>query len=167
MCGIVGYVGPEEAYPILIDGLLRLEYRGYDSAGVALLDGAVAVHKRAGKIADLRGELEGSPPAGRVGIGHTRWATHGGPTTPNAHPHIDCEGHLALVHNGIVENHSELREKLAADGHLFRSETDTEVLCHLVESHLADGADLADGVRAALSEVEGSFAIVVVSSGDP
>ena len=168
MCGIIGYVGPEPAYPVLIDALRRLEYRGYDSAGVALVaDGGLAVCKRAGKIAGLAADLREQPPAGQVGIGHTRWATHGAPTTPNAHPHTDCDNRLAVVHNGIVENHDTLRSRLSDDGHVFRSDTDTEVLAHLVESHLAEGVDLPEAVRRALRVVEGSFAVAVVSQDEP
>ena len=167
MCGIVGYVGPRGAYAVLMEGLSRLEYRGYDSAGVAVFDGRLTVRKRAGKIADLARDLEDDPPAGHVGIGHTRWATHGAPTTPNAHPHLDCAGRLALVHNGIVENHAEIRARLAEAGHVFRSETDTECLAHLIESHLRTHADLREAVRSALAEVEGSFAVAVVSEEHP
>lgn len=167
MCGIVGYVGPEDAYEILIEGLARLEYRGYDSAGVALLDEGVVVKKRAGKIAELTSALAGEPPSGRVGIGHTRWATHGAPTTRNAHPHTDCSGAIAVVHNGIIENHAELRRRLEEAGHAFRSDTDTEVLAHLVESGLDGGADLALAVRRALTDVAGSFALAVISAAHP
>src|SRR4029453_15356949 len=141
MCGIVGYVGARDAAPIILDGLRRLEYRGYDSAGVAVLDGnALAVRRRPGKIANLEALIEREPLAGTIGIGHTRWATHGRPSEENAHPHTDCEGSLVVVHNGILENYLELKARLRAEGHAFRSETDSEVLAHLVESHQRGGA---------------------------
>ena len=135
MCGIVGYVGPDQALPILIEGLRRLEYRGYDSAGVAVLDGGVGVVKRAGKLSALEEALEGSALSGRVGVGHTRWATHGAPTDRNAHPHTDCTGRLAVIHNGIIENHQALRDRLEKSGHAFASDTDTECIAHLLEEH--------------------------------
>ncbi len=167
MCGIVGVTGSDPALPFLLDGLSRLEYRGYDSSGVALVgDERVWVRRRAGKLAELTGAVGDAPPAS-VGIGHTRWATHGGPTERNAHPHTDCTGALALVHNGIIENHIELGDELVSAGHDLRSETDSEVLAHLIEACMADGTGLADAVRAALSRVEGSFAIAVVHAGDP
>ena len=167
MCGIVGVSGNDPALPFLLDGLSRLEYRGYDSSGVALIDGdSVWVRRRAGKLAELTGAV-GDAPSAQVGIGHTRWATHGGPTENNAHPHTDCTGALALVHNGIIENHVELGDELLSAGHELRSETDTEVLAHLIEAGMAGGAGLADAVRAALARVEGSFAVAVVHAGDP
>lgn len=167
MCGIVGVTGSDPALPFLLDGLSRLEYRGYDSSGVALIDGdSVWVRRRAGKLAELTGAV-GDAPAALVGIGHTRWATHGGPTENNAHPHTDCTGALALVHNGIIENHAELGDELVSAGHELCSETDTEVLAHLIEAAMATGAGLADAVRAALARVEGSFAVAVVHAGDP
>ncbi|MGI8985167.1 MAG: glutamine--fructose-6-phosphate transaminase (isomerizing) [Acidimicrobiales bacterium] len=167
MCGIVGVTGSDPALPLLLDGLSRLEYRGYDSSGVALVGAErVWVRRRAGKLAELIGAVGDAPPA-VVGIGHTRWATHGGPTELNAHPHTDCTGALALVHNGIIENHVELGDELVSAGHDLRSETDTEVLAHLVESGLAAGAGLADAVRAALARVEGSYAVAVVHADDP
>src|SRR5690348_9895589 len=134
MCGIVGYVGGREATPILLEGLRRLEYRGYDSAGVAVMNGAgVVVRKLAGRLQGLRQTLAGAPLHGSTGIAHTRWATHGGPTTANAHPHVDCTGRIALVHNGIIENADALRAALQANGHRFCTETDTETLAHLIE----------------------------------
>ena len=167
MCGIVGVTGTDPALPFLLDGLSRLEYRGYDSSGVALVDGdRVWVRRRAGKLAELTGAV-GDAPSASVGIGHTRWATHGGPTEHNAHPHTDCTGALALVHNGIIENHVELGDELVSAGHDLRSETDTEVLAHLVEAGMAAGADLAGALRAALGRVEGSFAVAVVHADDP
>ena len=135
MCGIVGYTGPRDAAPILLEGLARLEYRGYDSAGLALVtaDGELFVEKRAGKLANLRTALADATPAAAVGLAHTRWATHGRPNDLNAHPHVDCSGTITVIHNGIIENFTELRDELAARGHRFGSETDTEVLAHLVE----------------------------------
>jgi glucosamine--fructose-6-phosphate aminotransferase (isomerizing) len=165
MCGIVGYVGPDQALPVILEGLRRLEYRGYDSAGVALLDGELAVVKRAGKLSELDGALaEHGAPTGRIGIGHTRWATHGAPTDRNAHPHTDCEGRVAVIHNGIVENHAELRAELEKRGHTLRSETDTEVVAHMIEEQTGS---LPDRVRATVRELEGAFALVVLSLDDP
>jgi glucosamine--fructose-6-phosphate aminotransferase (isomerizing) len=168
MCGIVGVTGDAQALPFLLDGLSRLEYRGYDSSGVALVDGreAVWVRRRAGKLAELTGAV-GDAPRASTGIGHTRWATHGGPTEQNAHPHTDCSGALALTHNGIIENHVELGDELVSAGHELRSETDSEVLAHLIEGGMAGGVGLADSVRAALARVEGSFAIAVVHTSEP
>ena len=136
MCGIVGYVGPRDAAPILIEGLRRLEYRGYDSAGIAVVTdaGEVFIEKKAGKLNNLTDQLNGDAPAGHPGIGHTRWATHGRPNDTNAHPHADCTGHLALIHNGIIENYAEIKARLTVEGHRFTSETDTEVLAHLIET---------------------------------
>ena len=167
MCGIVGYTGPREAGPILLEGLRRLEYRGYDSAGIALVtqDGNLFVEKRAGKVAVLEDALGGAAPSAGVGLGHTRWATHGRPSDLNAHPHSDCSGRITVVHNGIVENYRELRAELAAAGHTLRSETDTEVVAHLVED--AYRGDLADAVRAALHRLEGAYALVVMHRDEP
>jgi len=167
MCGIVGVTGEAPALPFLLDGLSRLEYRGYDSSGVALVcDEGVWVRRRAGKLAELTGAV-GDAPRAATGIGHTRWATHGGPTEANAHPHTDCTGALALIHNGIIENHVELGDELVSAGHELRSETDSEVLAHLVEAGMGDGAGLADAVRAALGRVEGSYAVAVVHAAEP
>jgi len=166
MCGIVGYVGPRDAVPFLIEGLARLEYRGYDSAGVAVLNGGgVETRKLAGRIAGLRELLTRTPVHGRCGIGHTRWATHGAPTERNAHPHTDCTGTLALVHNGIIENADVLRKRLEQDGHRFVTETDTETLVHLIEE--SPGATLEERVIAALDHVEGTYGIAVVAEADP
>jgi glucosamine--fructose-6-phosphate aminotransferase (isomerizing) len=167
MCGIVGYVGPRDAAPILLEGLRRLEYRGYDSAGIALLtaEGNVFVEKRAGKLANLTEHLNGDAPKGQPGIAHTRWATHGRPNDTNAHPHTDCTGRMALIHNGIIENYAEIKDRLAARGHRFASETDTEVLVHLIEEHY-DG-DLVAAVRGALNEVRGAYAIGVMHMDHP
>ena len=169
MCGIVGYVGHDDALPIILEGLRRLEYRGYDSAGVALINGGMHVRKREGKLAELDRVLESDPPpSGEVGMGHTRWATHGVPSDRNAHPHLDCEGRVAVIHNGIIENFSDLRTRLEKEGHTLVSETDTECIAHLVEHHLAAGAGtLADAVRATVRELEGAYAIVVLSTDHP
>ena len=161
MCGIVGYVGPRRATDVLIGGLARLEYRGYDSAGVAVIDGgSLAVVKRVGRLANLRAALADRPLAGTSGIGHTRWATHGRPSEENAHPHTDCSGRIAVVHNGIIENYGDLREELASAGHILRSETDTEAVAHLIEAHL-DG-DLVAAVRKTLAQLRGSYALAII-----
>jgi glucosamine--fructose-6-phosphate aminotransferase (isomerizing) len=168
MCGIVGYVGPDEALPIVLEGLRRLEYRGYDSAGVAVLDDRLAVVKRAGKLAELEEKLEGDGhPPGTTAMGHTRWATHGAPTDRNAHPHVDCTGTVAVIHNGIIENFQQLRARLEKDGHTIVSETDTELVAHLIEERLRDGGPLLEAVRATVKELEGAYALVVLSSEEP
>jgi glucosamine--fructose-6-phosphate aminotransferase (isomerizing) len=162
MCGIVGYTGPREAGPILIEGLRRLEYRGYDSAGIALVDedGDLFVEKKAGKLANLQTAIADRTPHAAIGLAHTRWATHGRPNDLNAHPHQDCTGNITVIHNGIIENFSELRDGLEARGHTLTSETDTEAIAHLVEE--AYEGDLADAVRGALRQLEGAYAIVVM-----
>ncbi|MEJ2745805.1 MAG: glutamine--fructose-6-phosphate transaminase (isomerizing), partial [bacterium] len=166
MCGIVGYVGERDAQGVIIKGLYRLEYRGYDSAGIAIIDdGKVVVRKREGRLDGLADLLKEHPLKGHTGIGHTRWATHGGPDTPNSHPHTDCTGRLALVHNGIIENYAGLKEMLKGEGHTFTSETDSEILVHLVEKHYR--GDLLDAVRLAVSEAEGAYAIAVISGERP
>ena len=168
MCGIVGYVGDKSAVGIIVDGLKKLEYRGYDSAGVAILqDGTLQVRRAAGKMKNLEAVLRDKPVAGTLGIGHTRWATHGRPSEENAHPHTDCSGGLVVVHNGILENYVQLKERLQAEGHVFKSETDTEVLAHLIEAHLAASGDLEHAVRRALGEVRGAYAVGVVSAAAP
>jgi glucosamine--fructose-6-phosphate aminotransferase (isomerizing) len=169
MCGIVGYIGDKRAYPILIKGLSRLEYRGYDSAGVALLeDGKLNVFKRQGKVLDLTNFVSDNPTNGTVGIGHTRWATHGLPNDINAHPHTSGDGSITLVHNGIIENYDILKKELIKRGHVFKSETDTEVLVHLIEDiKEKSGVSLAEAVRIALNEVHGAYAIVVISPEEP
>jgi glucosamine--fructose-6-phosphate aminotransferase (isomerizing) len=167
MCGIVGYTGPRDAGPILLEGLRRLEYRGYDSAGIALVteEGDLFVEKRAGKLANLRTALLDRTPHAGIGLAHTRWATHGRPNDLNAHPHTDCTGDITVVHNGIIENFRELRDRLEASGHVLSSETDTEALAHLVEEAYA--GDIADATRAALRQVEGAYAIAVLHRGEP
>jgi len=166
MCGIVGYVGSRPAVEVLMPGLERLEYRGYDSAGIALPDqGQIMVAKKAGRIADLRESLDHKVLGSTTGIGHTRWATHGAPTEPNAHPHVDCTGTVAVVHNGIVENWSELRSELSSRGHAFTSDTDTEVLAHLVEE-MAE-MELVDAVRALIKRAEGAIALAVIRTDSP
>jgi glucosamine--fructose-6-phosphate aminotransferase (isomerizing) len=168
MCGIVGYVGDKNAVSVIVEGLKRLEYRGYDSAGVAVLqDGKLQVRRAAGRIKMLEGILRERPVTGSLGIGHTRWATHGRPSDENAHPHTDCRGDLVVVHNGILENYLEIKDRLRGEGHAFRSETDTEVLAHLIEHHLKTTGRLERAVKAALAEVTGSYAIGVVSTAAP
>ena len=168
MCGIVGYVGTRAGAPVVLEGLRRLEYRGYDSAGLAVVNGShVDVFKAPGKIAVLEAELGPTLPTGHTAICHTRWATHGAPNVVNAHPHIDCGGTIAVVHNGIIENASALRTALTKRGHVFRSETDTEVLAHLIEELHTKGTPLAESVAGALREVEGTYGIAVVSSREP
>src|SRR5665213_3214458 len=163
MCGIVGYVGDRAATGLLLDGLKRLEYRGYDSAGIAMNNGnGLETRKAKGKISMLEGVVNANPIHGSVGIAHTRWATHGAPNECNAHPHIDCTGTIAVVHNGIIENYSALRTVLKEKGHTFVSETDTEVLAHLIEENFE--TTLEDAVMDALNLVEGTFGIAVVSS---
>src|SRR5215472_881088 len=175
MCGIIGYVGSEktDVTSILLEGLSKLEYRGYDSAGIAVLtpSGNIELHRCAGKVAKLDEAVSNGsrPGASTLGLGHTRWATHGRPIDDNAHPHPDCTGSLTVVHNGIIENYAELREELQQEGHVFRSETDTEVLAHLIERAYNGPAhfDLVEAVRMALLRVTGSYAIGVVSEGHP
>lgn len=168
MCGIVGYIGKRDCLPILLEGLRRLEYRGYDSAGIALLaSGRMIIEKKAGKVADLEAHLQSRGLAANLGMGHTRWATHGEPSDLNAHPHWDCRREIALVHNGIIENYATLKKKLLRDGHEIRTETDTEVLVHLVEEMYRKTGDLFTAVRFALLEVEGTFGICVLSVREP
>jgi glucosamine--fructose-6-phosphate aminotransferase (isomerizing) len=168
MCGIVGYIGPREAAPIILEGLRRLEYRGYDSAGLAVVqDGHIAMRRDVGKLSNLERLLYAQPVSGCVGVGHTRWATHGAPSTRNAHPHTGMTGEVVVVHNGIVENYLTLREELAAEGSRFNSDTDTEVIAHLVERYLAGGLTLPEAVRRALGQLQGSQAIVVLSAREP
>ncbi|MFE1952613.1 glutamine--fructose-6-phosphate transaminase (isomerizing) [Streptomyces sp. NPDC059524] len=169
MCGIVGYVGSQSALDVVLAGLKRLEYRGYDSAGVAVLaDGSLAAAKKAGKLANLEKELVDRPlPAGATGIGHTRWATHGGPTDTNAHPHLDNAGRVAVVHNGIIENFAALREELAGRGHVLASETDTEVVSHLLAEEYSASGDLAEAMRLVCRRLEGAFTLVAAHADEP
>jgi len=166
MCGIVGYVGHQDAVSFILPGLRRLEYRGYDSAGIATVSGqSLDIRKTTGKIADLEALIASDRPEGALGVGHTRWATHGRPSDTNAHPHIDCQSRLAVVHNGIIENYRELRKTLAADGHRFRSQTDTEVIAHVIERYQADG--LVAAVQRAAQDLQGAFAVVCVAASAP
>lgn len=169
MCGIVGYVGPQDATPIILKGLKRLEYRGYDSAGLAVVEeqGDIAVRREAGKMEALLESVGVEPVSGQIGIGHTRWATHGEPCQRNAHPHLGSTGDVAVVHNGIIENFRALREELVAEGREFTSDTDTEVVVHLVEMYLGEGHDLASAVRKALAHVEGASTFVFLSKHEP
>ncbi|MGE5372446.1 MAG: glutamine--fructose-6-phosphate transaminase (isomerizing) [Solirubrobacterales bacterium] len=165
MCGIIGYIGNGDAIPVIIDGLRKLEYRGYDSAGVAIIpDGQIWLEKKVGRLARLEENLEGHPKA-NIGIGHTRWATHGVPSDENSHPHMDCKGQFAVIHNGIIENYARLRQQLTHDGHIFKSQTDTEVLAHLVESCYQ--GDLVKAVQETVRFLEGSYALAVVSEFEP
>jgi glutamine---fructose-6-phosphate transaminase (isomerizing) len=167
MCGIVGYLGTNKAVPIILEGLKRLEYRGYDSAGLAVYceDGELAIRRAKGKLRNLEDAIRMNPVDGTFGIGHTRWATHGRPTEENAHPHRDCKGAVVVVHNGIVENYLSLKQQLQAEGHVFKTETDTEVIAHLVEKHFRN--NLEEAVRAAVKELTGVFALAVISRSDP
>ena len=166
MCGIVGYVGKRQATPFLIEGLTKLEYRGYDSSGIAVLnEEKIRVEKCVGRLAELKRIIEGNEPAGHIGIGHTRWATHGRPSDSNAHPHTDCAGNFAVVHNGIIENYMSLKEDLIEKGHSFKSETDTEVVAHLLEE--VYNGDFEASVREVLSRIEGSYALVFMSREHP
>jgi len=168
MCGIVGYIGFRDAYPIIIKGLHRLEYRGYDSAGIALLDADLKVYKKAGKVSDLENFVKDIPKAGTMGMGHTRWATHGAPSDRNSHPHSSGDRKLTIIHNGIIENYVALKEALLQKGHVFKSDTDTEVLIHLVEDiEHETGLGLQEAVRVALNKVVGAYAIVIMSSDEP
>nr|PZN45362.1 MAG: glutamine--fructose-6-phosphate transaminase (isomerizing) [Bacillota bacterium] len=166
MCGIVGYIGEQQALPILLEGLKRLEYRGYDSAGVAVLNGAVPkVVKTRGRLQHLEEKLAGEDCPGTVGIGHTRWATHGHPSDANAHPHTDCTGRFVVIHNGIIENFLSLKEQLVASGHTFRSETDTEVIPHLLEAYYE--GDLVEAVRKVAGQLQGAYALAVLCQDEP
>jgi len=168
MCGIVGYIGPQDATPIILNGLKRLEYRGYDSAGLAVLENShIEVRRDAGKLARLASLVHDLPVHGHIGIGHTRWATHGEPNARNAHPHMGMTGDVVVVHNGIVENYLALRDDLQAEGVIFKSETDSEVIVHLVERYLGAGKDLTEAARLALSHLKGAHGIVLLSSREP
>ncbi len=168
MCGIVGYIGPKKVVPLILEGLKKLEYRGYDSAGIAAVsqNGKLEIRRASGKLRNLEETLRLNPMDGLYGIGHTRWATHGRPTEENAHPHRDCKGEVVVVHNGIIENYLELKRALAADGHKFVTETDTEVIAHLVEKHM-NGGPLEEAVRKAAKQLNGVYALAIVSTRDP
>lgn len=167
MCGIVGYIGEQESVPILMNGLKRLEYRGYDSAGVAVVNGNLAVRKKAGKVSALDRVITDDPVSGTLGIGHTRWATHGAPNDLNAHPHTDSDNEIALIHNGIIENYGALKKKLEADGVTFETDTDTEVLVKLIRAFYEEYGDLAKAFRTALKRVVGTYGIAMISHLDP
>ncbi|MEO7985292.1 MAG: isomerizing glutamine--fructose-6-phosphate transaminase, partial [Gemmatimonadales bacterium] len=166
MCGIVGYIGPRQASGLIIEGLRRLEYRGYDSAGIAVINGAgLKITKAAGKLSVLEQELKDRMPSGTIGIGHTRWATHGAPTSINAHPHTDQSGRIALIHNGIIENSGAIRKALEQRGHTFKSETDSEVLAHLVGEFYQ--GNLEEALAAALRDVDGAYGLALISADEP
>jgi glucosamine--fructose-6-phosphate aminotransferase (isomerizing) len=168
MCGIVGYIGYRDAYPIIIKGLHRLEYRGYDSAGIAILNNGLKVYKKAGKVSDLENFVQGVDTTSTIGMGHTRWATHGAPSDRNSHPHSSGNRRLTIIHNGIIENYATIKEALLAKGHVFKSDTDTEVLIHLVEDiENETGVDIGEAVRIALNRVIGAYAIVIMSADEP
>src|ERR1700746_3587981 len=169
MCGILGYIGPKKVVPVVIEGLRKLEYRGYDSAGIAVVpqSGKLEIRRAPGKLRNLEDVIAKSPIDGTYGIGHTRWATHGRPTEENAHPHRDCTGQIVVVHNGIIENYLELKEKLQKEGHKFATETDTEIVAHLVEKNSQGGVPLEEAVRRALKDLRGIYALVFLSAKDP
>ena len=174
MSGIIGYIGNKRVVPVLLEGLQRLQYRGYDSAGLAVMhDATLDIRRSTGKLRNLEEKIRLDPVDGAYGIGHTRWATHGAPTEENAHPHRDCHNTVAVVHNGIIENYQELKKQLAAEGHTFTTETDTEVIAHLVEKHLGGNGEghstvsLEDAVRAAVRQLSGVFALAIISTKDP
>ena len=166
MCGIVGYVGKKQALEVVVAGLRRMEYRGYDSAGIAVIsDGRLEIRKKAGKLVNLETLLGSDPlPDSTTGIGHTRWATHGGPTDSNAHPHVSEDGTVAVIHNGIIENFAELRSELTAGGVTLTSETDTEVVAHLVEVYLEEGQSFEDAVRTTVKRINGVFALAITTA---
>jgi glucosamine--fructose-6-phosphate aminotransferase (isomerizing) len=169
MCGIVGYIGRKKVVPVVIEGLRKLEYRGYDSAGIAVVgaDGSLQIRRASGKLRNLEEAIQKSPIDGVFGIGHTRWATHGRPTEENAHPHRDCTGQVVVVHNGIIENYLELKEQLQREGHKFVTETDTEIVAHLVERNMQGGVPLEEAVRRSLKQLRGIYALVFLSTKDP
>src|SRR5215213_317530 len=169
MCGIIGYIGSKELVPVLIDGLRRLEYRGYDSAGVAVVrQGCIELRRSAGKLARLEEVIASNPLQGEYGIGHTRWATHGRPTEENAHPHRDCTGRIVVVHNGIIENFLPLKHRLQKEDHIFGTETDTEVIAHLIEKYLSEGVGgLEAAVRRTVTDLRGIYALAIMSAEEP
>ena len=166
MCGIVGYIGNKNATDIIYDGLKKLEYRGYDSAGIAVIDhNIVKTNRSTGKLVNLKANLEKNPIAGNIGIGHTRWATHGKPSEENAHPHTDCSGKIVVVHNGIIENYISLKKQLVEEGHKFDSETDTEVVAHLIEKNYH--GNILEATKKALKQVRGTYALAVICGEEP
>ncbi|MGH9731403.1 MAG: class II glutamine amidotransferase, partial [Candidatus Acidiferrales bacterium] len=167
MCGIVGYIGPKKVVPLILDGLKRLEYRGYDSAGIAVVEenGTLDIRRASGKLRNLEEAIRLSPLDGLYGIGHTRWATHGRPTEENAHPHRDCKGEIVVVHNGIIENYLELKQQLIQKGHKFLTETDTEVIAHLIEENF--NGSLEGSVQKTVKQLTGVYALAVISTRDP
>ncbi len=170
MCGIVGYVGDKQVVGVILDGLKKLEYRGYDSAGIAVVDndGALTIRRAEGKLRNLEEAIRLRPLAGTYGIGHTRWATHGRPTEENAHPHRDCSGRVVVVHNGIIENFLPLKRKLQAEDHTFVTETDTEVIAHLIEKYIDEGEPTLElAVRRAVADLRGIYALAIMSSDEP
>src|SRR5438445_1679605 len=169
MCGILGYIGPKKVVPVVIEGLRKLEYRGYDSAGIAVVNGngKLDIRRASGKLRNLEEVIRKNPLEGTYGIGHTRWATHGRPTEENAHPHRDCSGEIVVVHNGIIENYLELKEQLQREGHKFVTETDTEIVAHLVEKNAKGGVPLEEAVRQSLKQLRGIYALVFMSARDP
>src|SRR3989454_2962531 len=169
MCGIVGYVGHKQVVPLIIGGLRKLEYRGYDSAGIAVVDEKhnLEVRRAEGKLRNLEEVLRKQPLDGTYGLGHTRWATHGRPTEENAHPHRDCTGRVVVVHNGIIENYLQLKDELRKKDHQFVTETDTEIVAHLIEEHLKDGADFESAIRKTVQELRGIFALSMLSADEP
>src|ERR671920_108230 len=168
MCGIVAYIGPREAYPIILKGLKRLEYRGYDSAGVALLNSGLKVYKKKGKVAELEESLVGKDLHANIGIGHTRWATHGEPSDRNAHPHVSASGKLSMIHNGIIENYSQIKKELQNKGYQFHSDTDTEVLLNFIEDiKESNNCSLEEAVRIALKRIVGAYVIVLIDNNNP
>src|SRR5438132_10906391 len=169
MCGIVGYVGSKPVVPLIIDGLRKLEYRGYDSAGIAVVDGdhKLQIRRAEGKLRNLEAVLRDNPISGGYGIGHTRWATHGRPTEENAHPHRDCTGRLVVVHNGIIENYLQLKDELRKKDHQFVTETDTEIVAHLIEEHLKQTNNFEEAVRRTVGELRGIFALSMLSADEP
>src|SRR5260370_2925784 len=168
MCGIVGYIGPKKVVPVIIEGLRKLEYRGYDSAGIAVVpqSGKMEIRRAPGKLRNLEEVIAKSPLDGTYGIGHTRWATHGRPTEENAHPHRDCTGEIVGGHNGIIENYLELKRQLIAEGHKFVTETDTEIIAHLIEK-FSKGTSLEEAVLKTVKVMTGAYALVALSTGDP
>src|ERR1700674_2765491 len=168
MCGIIGYVGTRDVVPVLIGGLKKLEYRGYDSAGIAVVDGnGVEIVRAEGKLANLESKLGQTPIHGSFGMGHTRWATHGKPNENNAHPHRDCTGKVVVIHNGIIENFLPLKQRLQKAGHQFNTETDTEVVAHLIEENMKDGTRFVDAVKKTLKELVGHYALVMIDGNEP